>query len=122
MCAQNALPLCTRHSAQVARGRCSSGRFVAELRHFLVRAAQRQVQEAERIEDGLRRVPEGLDQRLDGRLGGACAPSAWPPMPSMTTSSAECSETATETRSWLSVRFPSRLTSAYSMRKAGWGL
>ena len=35
----------------------------AELDHFLVRAAERQVQEAERIEDGLRRVPERLDQQ-----------------------------------------------------------
>ena len=42
----------------------------AELGHLLVRAAQRQVQEAERIEDGLRRVPERLDQHLDGGLGG----------------------------------------------------
>ena len=41
-----------------------------ELRHFLVRAAERQVQESERVEDGLRRVPERLDQRLDGGLGG----------------------------------------------------
>ena len=40
---------------------------------FLVRAAERQVQEAERIEDGLRRVPERLDQRLDGGFGGARA-------------------------------------------------
>src|SRR5215510_4222338 len=40
-------------------------------------------------------------------------------MPSMTTNRAECSLTATETRSWLSERLPSRLTSAYSMRKAG---
>ena len=42
----------------------------AELHHFLVRAAERQMQEAERIENGLRRVPEGLDQRLDGGLRG----------------------------------------------------
>ena len=54
----------------MARGRSSSGRFVPELRHFLVRAAERQVQEAERVEDGLRRVPEGFDQSLDGGLGG----------------------------------------------------
>ena len=42
----------------------------AELGHFLVRAAERQMQESERIENGLRRVPEGFDQRLDGGLGG----------------------------------------------------
>ncbi len=54
----------------MARGRSSSGRLRAELRHFLVRAPERQVQESERIEDGLRRVPEGFDQRLDGGLGG----------------------------------------------------
>ena len=42
----------------------------AELGHFLVRTAERQMQESERIENGLRRVPERFDQRLDGGLGG----------------------------------------------------
>ena len=42
----------------------------AELGHFLVRTAEREMQETERIENGLRRVPERLDQRLDGGLGG----------------------------------------------------
>ena len=35
----------------------------------LVRTAEREMQEAERIENGLWRVPEGFDQRLDGSLG-----------------------------------------------------
>ena len=38
--------------------------------HVFVGPAQRQVQESQRIEDGLRRVPERFDQRLDGGLGG----------------------------------------------------
>ena len=38
-----------------------------------MRGAQRQVQEAERIEQRLRRLPEALDQRLLRDLGGALA-------------------------------------------------
>ena len=44
-----------------------------ELGHFLVRTAEREMQEAERIENGLRRVPERFDQRLDGGFGRAGA-------------------------------------------------
>ena len=57
----------------MARGRNSSGRLLSELGHLLVSAAQRQMQESERIEDGLRRVPERFDQHLDRRLGSARA-------------------------------------------------
>ena len=35
-----------------------------------MRATKSQMQESERIENGLRRVPEALDERLDGSLGG----------------------------------------------------
>ena len=59
---------------QANRAGCTRPQFErqigAELRDFLVRAAERQMQEAERIEDRLRRVPEAFDQRLDGGLRG----------------------------------------------------
>ena len=35
-----------------------------------MRATEREVQESQRIEDGLRRVPERFDECLDGSLGG----------------------------------------------------
>ena len=57
----------------MARGRCSSGTFTPSFDHFFVRAAQRQVQEAERIEHRLRRVPERLEHDLERRLRGARA-------------------------------------------------
>ena len=57
----------------MARGRCSSGSCAPSLHDFLVRAPQRQVQEAQRIEQRLRGVPEGLDDHLLGYLGGAGA-------------------------------------------------
>jgi hypothetical protein len=45
----------------------------AELHDFLVGAPERQVQEAERIEQRLRRVPEGLGDHLLRHLRGARA-------------------------------------------------
>ena len=45
----------------------------AELDDFFVRAAQRQVQEAERIEQRLGRVPEGFEDHLLRDLGRARA-------------------------------------------------
>src|ERR1700683_3221148 len=104
-----------------------------ELHHLLVRAPERHVQEPQGIEQGLRGMPEGLDDRLLRDLrgaraggGGGATPrapppprqaSASPPLPSATTSSAACSATATLTRSWFSSRPPRRLMSAYSTCK-----
>ena len=43
----------------------------AELDDFLVRAAEHQVQESQRIEERLRAVPEGIEHDLAGDLRGA---------------------------------------------------
>ena len=40
MCAQNALPFCTRQMAQVARGRISMRQVGPQLGDFLVRPAE----------------------------------------------------------------------------------
>ena len=57
----------------MARGRASTLKPAPELDHFLVRPAQRQVQESQRIEDRMRRLPERLEQRRERGLGGARA-------------------------------------------------
>ena len=45
----------------------------AQLDHFFVRAAERQMQKAQRIEDRVRRLPERLEQRRERSLGRAGA-------------------------------------------------
>ncbi|GMU69197.1 MAG: hypothetical protein AMXMBFR37_15290 [Steroidobacteraceae bacterium] len=45
----------------------------AELHDLVVRAPEGQVQEADRIEQRLRRMPEGLDQHLERDVRGALA-------------------------------------------------
>ena len=57
----------------MARGRSSSGSCRAERHHVLVRGTERQVQEAERIEQRLRRLLEALDHGALRDLGGALA-------------------------------------------------
>ena len=70
MCAHQAAPCCTRHT-RAGRARALLDRQVgAELHDFLVRAAKSQMQEAERIEERLRRVPESFDHDLLRDLGG----------------------------------------------------
>jgi hypothetical protein len=71
VCPVRAAVLHQAHGAGGARP-CLDRQAGAELHDFLVRASERQVQETERIQDGLRRVPERFDQHLDGgfsRLG-----------------------------------------------------
>ena len=46
---------------------------VAEPRHVVVRPAQRQMQEADRIEHRQRRLAEGIEQALERGVGGAAA-------------------------------------------------
>src|SRR5258708_11641286 len=55
---------------------------------------------------------------LDNAVSAARAPSAWPPIPSITTRSTACSAAAIATRSWFSSRCPMRLTSAVSICNA----
>src|SRR5688500_3092739 len=43
----------------------------ANAHHFLMRAPQRHMQKAQRVEKGMRRVPESLDHDLLRDLGGA---------------------------------------------------
>ncbi len=110
-------PCWTRHTAQVARGRCSMRQLRAELDDFLVGASEGQVQEAERIEQRLRGVPEGLEDDLLRDFARHARRSRDRPCRRPTTRSAACSATAALTRSWFSSRAPRRLMSAYSTRK-----
>ena len=55
---------CTRHTRAGGARPLLERQLHAELHHFLVRAPERQVQEPQRIEQRLRRVPEGLDDHL----------------------------------------------------------
>src|SRR5688572_1693037 len=117
MWAQNALPCCTRHTAQVARGRISRGRFAPSLATSSCARPSVMCRKPSGSRMGCGVCQKASTSTLMA-VSAAFAPSECPPMPSMTTSNAECSDTATDTRSWLSLRQPRRLTSAYSMRKA----
>src|SRR5580698_938966 len=63
-------------------------------------------------------VCQKASSMVDNAVSAARAPSAWPPMPSITTRSTACSAAATATRSWFSSRWPMRLTSAVSICNA----
>src|SRR3979409_900395 len=105
-----------RHTAQVARGRGSSGSCAPS---FTTSSCARPSVRC--------RKPSGSNSGC-----GACqkasaitccvtcaarAPWACPPMPSTTSSRTACAATAATTRSWFSSRPPSRLMSAYSTCK-----
>ena len=70
-CAHQEAPCCTRHSAQVARGRCSSGSDAPSLTTSSCARPEHQVEEAQRIEQRLRGMPEGIEHDLAGDLRGA---------------------------------------------------
>ena len=113
-----AAPSWTRQMAVVARGRVS---MLWPLPSFATSSCAR-------LSDMCRK-PSGSNigsevwwnesSRLLSAVSAARLPSECPPMPSMTISSAALSVAATVTRSWLSSRSPTRLRSAYSIRKRG---
>src|SRR5580698_2918873 len=115
-CAHQLACCCTRHTAQVARGRCSSGSCAPSFTTSSCARPSARCRNPSGSNSGC-----GVCQKLSvvtcSLTKEARAPSAWPPMPSTTTRSAACSATAVLTRSWFSSRPPSRLTSALSTRK-----
>src|SRR5438309_4156835 len=105
-----------RHTAQVARGRCSSGSCTPSFTTSSCARPSVRCRKPSGSNSGC-----GVCQKASTITFcvtcAARAPSACPPMPSTTSSRAAFSATATATRSWFSSRPPSRLMSAYSTRK-----